>query len=114
MRLLDRIKFSKFEFFSLIFLHNNGSKGELWIPEDPAFSTGVGKFSNSNSFVLDQLIGEPKTDFKTPTSPILNPVWYKQDYSKKTIQRLLDTGIQGYFHLKMSLPPVLKAGSSGI
>ncbi len=27
--------------------------------------------------------------------------------------RLLNTRIQGYLHLKISLPPVLKAGSSG-
>ena len=45
------------------------------LPEDPAFSTGRRPiFKFKFSFVLDHLIAEAKTNFKTPTSPILNPV----------------------------------------
>jgi len=33
---------------------------------------GVGTFSNTNSFVLDQLISEPKTDLKSSSSIQLN------------------------------------------
>jgi hypothetical protein len=40
----------------------------------PLLVSGVGSFSNSNSFVLDQFITEIKTNFKTSTSPILNSV----------------------------------------
>jgi len=40
----------------------------------PLLVPGLGPFSNSNSFVLDQLIAEAKTNLKAPTSPILNPV----------------------------------------
>jgi hypothetical protein len=51
---------------------NLSAKKQMRLPEDPAFSNG--EFSNSNSFVLDQLIAEAKEIFKTSTSPIFNPV----------------------------------------
>ncbi len=54
---------------------NLSAKKQMRLPEDPAFSNG--EFSNSNSFVLDQLIAEAKEIFKTSTSPIFNPVWHK-------------------------------------
>jgi hypothetical protein len=53
--------------FSLIFLI-------LYLPEDPAFSTGVDPFSNANIYVLDQLIGETKTDLESTTCLLLSPI----------------------------------------
>jgi hypothetical protein len=49
-------------------------RGNLNLPEDPVFSTGVGPFSNANIFVLDQHIAEFKTDLKFSTSPLLSPI----------------------------------------
>ncbi len=42
------------------------------LPEDPFLVPGVDQFSNSNIFVLDQLIAEANTALKASSSSILH------------------------------------------
>jgi hypothetical protein len=40
----------------------------------PLLVPGVGSFSNSNIYALDQLIAETKSDLESTTCPLLSPI----------------------------------------
>jgi hypothetical protein len=55
------------------------SKGEFWLAryrKIPFLVPEVGQFSNAKSFLLDQLIAETKTDLKSSSSPLFDPVLF--------------------------------------